>query len=204
MIDTTKIADVLTKIRLFGSPIILAPLLVFGVWIPALVVAVLLILTDALDGIAARKYTPHRTREDIERGGKADENADGMLTNVLLIGVAANYVLFQNDFTWSLLLKTAVVLGALGAVTVVLMLATKVLPMPWCKWADILNALYYGFLLLGATMAILGNAFGWEPLPRAVYSALLFLVVMGFCWFKRDRLFGRDDSKYVRNGARVA
>ncbi len=206
MFDKTKIADALTKTRLYGSPLVLFPLLLSGrSTTVAFVVAILLILTDAFDGIAARRFTPNRSPEEHERGAQRDENADGMLTNMILGGVAANFVFVQHSFrwsdllSWSLFMKTAVVLIGLGAITISLMVATKKLPMPWCKWVDILNALYYGFLLSLAMTLILGNTFGWTVAAELIWEPALIIVVLGFVYAKRGRLFDRDDSKYEKN-----
>jgi len=198
MFDKTSIADVLTRVRLFGSPFVLLPLLVMGQWLPAFAVAVILILTDAFDGIAARRFIPHRSVDAIKKGGKADEDADGMLTNALLGGLAINFIFVQHDFSWALLAKVAAVLGVMLLITIMLIVATAKLSMPWCKWADLLNGFYYGVLLTIAAAVIMGNAFGWHASALTMWVPLLGATIVGFCWFKRDRLLDRDERKYDR------
>lgn len=201
MIDKTKLADALTKTRLIGSPLILLPFLVFGIWSVALGVAFVLILTDAFDGYFVRKANQPRTPEQEKRGGQMDENADGMLTNALLGGVAINFVFVQNDFSWSRLVQTVVVLAVAGMVTVALMIGTKCLPMPWCKWADILNAVYYGFLLAVAVIFVIGNMVAWSTDGLIAWLSVTAIAVAAFIYAKRDRLFKRDDRKYEKNPA---
>ena len=203
MIDKTKIADVLTKTRLLGSPLVLLPLLIFGVWIPAIVVALLLILSDALDGYAARKYTPWASPTMKERGGKKDEAADGSLTVSMVLGVALNFFFFQNEPSWNLFWNLVAVCVTAQLITFALIIATAKLPMPWCKWVDIANGVYYGFLLAVASAVVLGNAFGWSSSDRVVWGSVLAAIVAAFVWFKRSKLFDRDESKYTKRPARA-
>lgn len=195
MFDKTKIADALTTTRWIGAPTVLLPLLVFGYWPLALVVALVLILTDAFDGIAARKWKPERRRYKMDPG-QYDENADGVLTNVLLGGVAFHFVFVDGDFSWSYLAKALGVIAAMLVVTGALILATNKLPMPWCKRADIANGFYYGLLLLAALVIIAGNAFGWNSSASAIWVPIFIVAVLVLCYVKRDRLFDRDESKY--------
>lgn len=193
-----RIADALTIFRLFSAPVLLV-LLLCGQWQVAMILFIAGILSDAFDGIAARRWPPreHRFRTDPHA---FDNAADGALSVLGVAGLLGRFFLaWLNDWPeanlfvgWAI--AAVLILLATG---VFLFLVGQLVPASAEK-IDVIHGFFYGVLLLATLVQITILATGANAV---VWICLIGAVTVVICVIKWDRLTSRPEVTY--NGTKT-
>lgn len=192
-----RLADVLTGFRLYAAlPLFL--LLVFGHWTAALVLLLVMALSDALDGWAARQWKPvEKHSHDL------DTRADGAMCVAVVAGVATRLALADwNDWreaymnAWFVI--AIAVLTGLGTATFV-WLTGRLEPVK-AERVDVVHGVYYALLVM-ACIAVVGYEAvqGRDESTRGLIGVLIGSALVIVLFLKRDRLKGRPDAHYPGN-----
>lgn len=160
----------------------------------ALVLVVYAFLSDALDGIAARRW-PYSDEErekipwhkSIELSHTFDNAGDSLL--YLSVGI----VLATSNLIWLLVVGVALV-GAVGIFVVIEYLARH-----WSPWAETVDVVF-GWLF-GVTLGTMVIALAVTALPSSIWPWTVgggLVVAAAFIPFKWDRLTTRPERRVGR------
>lgn len=200
-----QIADVLTRFRLWGS-LPLFGLVVGSVWWNsfnwyALALYVLLILSDAADGWAARKWPrPYTLPPHVDKH-KEDNDADFVLSVAVIGGFAvkAGYEwLVRGVFTGGTV--AWLVLAVMSAVvSLVFLWLVKELRWPEAERVDVAWGFFYGGLLVTYLLALTYRATNGDVMGMAFFAIMYGGIGGIILVFKRERLMSRLEQR--ANGA---
>lgn len=189
-----KIADALTFFRLLSAPVLFA-LLLSGQWQIAMVLFIAAILSDAFDGLAARRWPPeyHGYRKDPHA---FDNAADGALSVLGVAGLLGRFFLaWLND--WS---EAYLFVGWAAATTLILLmtgvflfLVGQLVPASAEK-VDVAHGFFYGLLLLGTLVQI--TVLATSP-HSTMWLVLIAIATVLVCVVKWDRLTSRPEVTYT-------
>ena len=183
------IADGLTALRVL-SAIGVALCIWQGAWVLATVVFLVGILSDAFDGIAARRW-PYSPAENARYPWRKDPHAldnaaDLSLSTAALLGVTLALLSF---------LEATVVVATVAGVSLVFVKAVELAARTDVKCAeriDVAHGFVYGAELFAMLVIMTWQAFELWPWVVAGYVILACPLL----WVKRDRVTSRPEVDY--------
>ncbi len=177
------LADVLTFIR-FPAAVATFALIMAEQWLVAVLVFGLAILTDAIDGIVARRWPPGERwyRKDPHT---FDNAGDSLLFFGALVGLA-----LKVQPLWVIILAVSVVASG-----IILFLIAKLRP-AWAEKLDVAFGWCFGMLLAAMLVQLTVLAFDGSPLGTLVlvtYGIVALVIVVA----KWDRMTSRPEVTYT-------
>lgn len=192
------LADTLTVLR-FVLAVIVAVLIVFyGNWEYALELTAIGILTDAFDGVAARKWPiADEDRFHPFDGHAFDNMADAALCGVLVFAPALRLILARvNGWQdgWLPLWAVILLLVVECLATPFFLLATAKLQEDSARRIDIIHGWYAALLMVGSLVLITVTAL--SPAAAFAWTVTFLAVAALMIPFKWDRATSRPDGVY--------
>ncbi len=191
------VADVLTGLRFVMAVIVLIAGL-FGLWTIALMAFAFGVLSDALDGPAARRwpYTPKEEQAKWWRKdphGLWDNAADFSLSAGGLIGLSVGYF----GFGWSAIVVCGIVAIISGCFVTALEVAARAGKPRVAEAIDVVHGWVFGAELLAMTVLLIVLAVTNEDLELILFvvTAAIAIAVVVCKW---DRVTSRPEVDYSR------
>lgn len=183
------LADALTLFRLVCAFVV--PILVWvDSWVVATVLFTAAIVSDALDGLAARKW-PYSSDENRRFWWRRDAHAWDNAADGLLSVLVAVTVIFSLLAFWPALASLAVVgLANAGFLAGVKLTARRDVAL--AERIDVAHGWFYGLLLFALLVAMTvqaTEAWSWVVVGYTLAAVPLL-------WFKRDRMMSRPEVTY--------
>lgn len=174
------IADVLTATRLFVA-VPLFVLILLDQWKFAMVLLIIAALSDAFDGMAARRWPPkeHWYRKDPHL---FDNAGDSLLFVSVLLGLA-----IQIRPLWVVL--TALVMAGTALIEVL----RRNLYAPYAERVDVIHGWFFAIFLVAMLVQITERATEWWP----VWTLIYFVISGAIVAVKWDRATSRPEGIYT-------
>ena len=189
-----KIADALTFFRLFSAPVLFV-LILMGQWQVAMWLFIAAILSDAFDGVAARRWPPkfHRYREDPHA---FDNLADGALSVSVVVALVVRFCLAwlqawpDGHLALPWLIAAVCILAATACF---LFLVGRLVP-DSAEKVDICHGIFYALLLVACLTQI--TMLTDNPIEK-FYLTLAYIAALAWAGIvKWDRMTSRPDATY--------